>query len=64
PIERDYSFPLNPLSHQLQRFCERIGREEKEPNSPCRLTEALDQRKIFRSRSFLFRADGIKRYAS
>ncbi|CAL9094258.1 unnamed protein product, partial [Musa textilis] len=28
---------------------ERIRREEKESSSPCRLAEALDLRKVFRS---------------
>ncbi|CAL9074335.1 unnamed protein product, partial [Musa textilis] len=37
------------LSHQLQWSCERIGREEKESSSPCRLAQALDLRKVFRS---------------
>ncbi|URD99133.1 hypothetical protein MUK42_07917 [Musa troglodytarum] len=45
-LETDITVFLSiSLSHQLQWSCERIGREEKESSSPCRLAEALALRK-------------------
>ncbi|URE14807.1 hypothetical protein MUK42_36055 [Musa troglodytarum] len=38
---------------ELHWSCERIGREEKESSSPCRLAEALDLRKIKKQRRSL-----------